>query len=1073
MQSGRPCRGQNPTYRIEPLEPRWHLAANLHVVSVSLVDQNLNPVSSPTIGYYVYAQVVFETTDLPADAQYTISQTMYGTTYTNTINWNAGVVGTYTQTHIYGYWQVNHSGPGNLTISVDSTNTVAESDENDNSGSAPFTPVQLPLPSTFTQPLGGVGFRDYGFVNYTDPITAPSAFADYRGGPYTYDGHSGIDMTFPSFRDMDEGTPIFAAAAGTVLYVDDGWDDRNTTSFNNPNFVTIDYGNGWIGEYVHMRNGSVGVQAGQTVVQGQMIGLIGSSGYSTGPHLHFSTLNADAIETYADPYAYWQNPLPYQGDVEQVVDAGITNYNPNSILNSEERPPEHRTFKNISGQTAYSWFQSFNSANEPASITYYRPNGTTFSNVNFMTGGYANRGGYYSFGQALPSSPDIGTWQAAFVVNGVELRRESFTVNATGSAGARVNNGSLFVADSRTTPIDGGTYALNAVAPALSFTLTNFGTATMTTSALTAPTGWTIVDSLAASLAPGASDTFSFKPNTATAGYRYGFASFSTNDPLIPTYDFALAATVNPAAAVPAVSVFSRDLIAGETDLDPGVVRVVRTGDTSSSLVVNLSVAGSAVSGSDYQPIASSVTLQPGQAAASVIVTPINDPTAEADDTVIISLAGSVNYTAAPNSSATITIKDNDGTGSASISGKVYFDKNFNTYADAGETGISGIQLFLDANADNIRQAGEPMTTTTGSGAYTFSNLVAGRYHIRQMSGSAFIITTPLGSYSVATGQALTGVDLGAFQIVFTGSSGSDVFSVAPTGTPNRVLITAGGNTYNALQSQLPSLSFYGNNGDDTLTLDASTLSPVTGVLSAPSIVFDGGDATDTLTLVNTQATDDLAVQSNQLELAATTVALNASEKTVLDAPIDAIIPLRDVTISSGALSLVSGKNVVMSVASLVISGTGTLDLTDNSLIVDYVSINPAADIEADVAAGYNGGDWLGNGITSSAAASDPNFHLGVADNANLPQPFGTAQGGPLFDGVDVDDTCVLVKFTHRTDLNLDGLVTDTDAITFSTNFEANAAAYWSIGDLDMDGLFTDNDAILFSTYYDPNLPQV
>jgi hypothetical protein len=64
----------------------------------------------------------------------------------------------------------------------------------------------------------------------------------------------------------------------------------------------------------------------------------------------------------------------------------------------------------------------------------------------------------------------------------------------------------------------------------------------------------------------------------------------------------------------------------------------------------------------------------------------------------------------------------------------------------------------------------------------------------------------------------------------------------------------------------------------------------------------------------------------------------------------------------------------------------------------------------------------------------------------------------------------VLVKFTHRVDLNRDGLVSESDAIVFSTNFERGAAAYWGIGDLNYDGRFTDSDAILFSTFYDADL---
>jgi autotransporter-associated beta strand protein len=163
----------------------------------------------------------------------------------------------------------------------------------------------------------------------------------------------------------------------------------------------------------------------------------------------------------------------------------------------------------------------------------------------------------------------------------------------------------------------------------------------------------------------------------------------------------------------------------------------------------------------------------------------------------------------------------------------------------------------------------------------------------------------------------------------------------------------------------------------------------------------------------------------------------------------------------------------------LTINGTGTLDLGNNDMVIaygastPYAGVSPAAALEDLIAQGFNGGDWLGTGITSSAAASGDaagNFVLAIVDNAALPQPYGASNGGDNFSGVDVPLESVLVKFTHRVDLNLDGLVTDADAIIFSTNYEAGAAANWGIGDLDYDGTFTDNDAIIFGTFYDPGL---
>jgi autotransporter-associated beta strand protein len=152
----------------------------------------------------------------------------------------------------------------------------------------------------------------------------------------------------------------------------------------------------------------------------------------------------------------------------------------------------------------------------------------------------------------------------------------------------------------------------------------------------------------------------------------------------------------------------------------------------------------------------------------------------------------------------------------------------------------------------------------------------------------------------------------------------------------------------------------------------------------------------------------------------------------------------------------------------------GTLDLANNDLILDYAAggANPAQDVEDMIRAGYHNGDWLGIGVTSStAAAGNGNYGLAVADNALLTNKFGDGTGGkPKFAGQNVDDTTVLVKFTHRTDLDLDGLITTNDAIIFATNYRGGVAAYHSIGDMDYDRIFTQNDAIIFASYYNASL---
>lgn len=98
--------------------------------------------------------------------------------------------------------------------------------------------------------------------------------------------HNGIDMA------CAQGTPIYATRAGTVT----------TASYQAGgagNYVSINHLDGFSSIYMHMTN--YVVSAGQSVTQGQLIGYVGSTGLSTGPHLHFGISYAG---TYVNPLAY-------------------------------------------------------------------------------------------------------------------------------------------------------------------------------------------------------------------------------------------------------------------------------------------------------------------------------------------------------------------------------------------------------------------------------------------------------------------------------------------------------------------------------------------------------------------------------------------------------------------------------------------------------------------------------------------------------------------------------------------------------------------------------------------------
>ena len=83
--------------------------------------------------------------------------------------------------------------------------------------------------------------------------------------------HQGVDIA------ANKGEPVSAAAEGTVVSC--GWHGGYGKS------ITLDHGSGYVTRYAHLKKICVG--AGQSIKKGQNIGTVGSTGWSTGPHLHY------------------------------------------------------------------------------------------------------------------------------------------------------------------------------------------------------------------------------------------------------------------------------------------------------------------------------------------------------------------------------------------------------------------------------------------------------------------------------------------------------------------------------------------------------------------------------------------------------------------------------------------------------------------------------------------------------------------------------------------------------------------------------------------------------------------
>jgi murein DD-endopeptidase MepM/ murein hydrolase activator NlpD len=99
----------------------------------------------------------------------------------------------------------------------------------------------------------------------------------YNYSPGT--NHWGIDI------DGDLGTAVWSIDHGVVVY--SGW------SYNGyGNLVVVDHGNGWQSLYAHLNDIYVG--CGESVYQGTVLGALGNTGNSSGPHLHFELIYSSA-----------------------------------------------------------------------------------------------------------------------------------------------------------------------------------------------------------------------------------------------------------------------------------------------------------------------------------------------------------------------------------------------------------------------------------------------------------------------------------------------------------------------------------------------------------------------------------------------------------------------------------------------------------------------------------------------------------------------------------------------------------------------------------------------------------
>ncbi|MFJ4466331.1 peptidoglycan DD-metalloendopeptidase family protein [Streptomyces sp. NPDC089424] len=166
-----------------------------------------------------------------------------------------------------------------------SASTASPSSESSES-SEPAAEAQAPEPAAAEAPAADTAAA----AGYSAPVDGAGVGTAYRvaGSMWASGYHTGVDFAAAS------GTPLKSVGAGTVVSA--GW----AGSYGNQ--VVIKLADGFYAQYAHLS--SLSVSSGQSVTGGQQIGLSGSTGNSTGPHLHFEIRTTPDYGSDVDPVAY-------------------------------------------------------------------------------------------------------------------------------------------------------------------------------------------------------------------------------------------------------------------------------------------------------------------------------------------------------------------------------------------------------------------------------------------------------------------------------------------------------------------------------------------------------------------------------------------------------------------------------------------------------------------------------------------------------------------------------------------------------------------------------------------------
>ncbi|NNE07211.1 MAG: peptidoglycan DD-metalloendopeptidase family protein [Gemmatimonadetes bacterium] len=291
-------------------------------------------------------------------------------------------------------------------------------------------------------------YTHYGFhavSGFVDQNLAPGTL-DWNCGAITYDGHMGTDYYLWPFDwnlVAQDAVHVVAGMRGVITLKDDGYPDTSCDWVTNPNWnaVYVQHADNSVAWYGHMKSGSLTAKSvGDTVETGEYLGVVASSGVSTGPHLHLEMKrgNGTLIDPYAGPCngttagTWWASQPPYY---DSGINALMTHDAP---LQWQACPNQHVTNEENffgAGSTVYTAaYYRDQLAAQNTVYTIYRPDNSIWQTWNHASGASHYSSSYWYWTWNLPASPQEGWWKFEAVYEGGTYEHSFVVGNPTAVA---------------------------------------------------------------------------------------------------------------------------------------------------------------------------------------------------------------------------------------------------------------------------------------------------------------------------------------------------------------------------------------------------------------------------------------------------------------------------------------------------------------------------------------------------------------------------------------------------------------------------------------------------------------